>query len=230
MPNSDATITRQNLIKRAFRRIGMDSPSTNEQALAVDLLNDIVKEIDAEGRWLWTASNTPTALTLVASQASYATGATATTIATNILRLERVELIRGGMYLPIRIVDKTESISTWERESGNTGEPLMVYLERLPVLTDNKMWFYPTPNSAYSAQYYYRRRLYDFDNASDNPDFPQDWAQRLVKRLAYELAPEYGVPLAERQLLAAEATQAMAAGKAANSEAVDPTPIQAEYL
>jgi hypothetical protein len=71
LSNSDATITRTELIKRAFRRIGIWTPSTNDLSNAVGLLNDVVKMIDVHGKWLWAIDNTPTALTISSGTQSY---------------------------------------------------------------------------------------------------------------------------------------------------------------
>lgn len=230
MSDSNATITRTKLIQRAFRRIGIDSPSTNELGLGVELLNDIIKELDEEGRFLHAVSNTPSTLALVSGQASYDVASDG--IPSYMLSLERVEIVRGeGTLEPIRIIDKSESISTYEREGTTGGDPHMVYLERQPNMANQKIWFYPTPSAAVNIQIYFRRPLYDFDNASDNPDVPQSWNQKLVKRLAYELAPEYGVPLAERQLIKAECDEAMKKGWAAQEEkTAEPKPVQATYF
>jgi hypothetical protein len=45
----------------------------------------------------------------------------------------------------------------------------------------------------------YRRPIYDFDEASDIPDFPIQWPRLLVLRLQQELGKVYGIPLAERE-------------------------------
>lgn len=228
MANSDSTITRQNLIKRAFRRIGIDTPSPSKQALAVPLLNAIVKELDTEGRWLWTVSNSESSLTISSGTRSYVTGSTATTIATNILALERVDLYIGTSYTPLDIIDKSESISSHLREG--TGQPVACFLEVAPVMTSQKLHFFQTPDATYTVKYSYRRRLYDFDNASDNPDFPQDWEQRLVKGLASELAPEYGLPLVEQEKLKRDWEEEKRKGLAANAEVVSPTRQRGVYF
>ena len=49
---------------------------------------------------------------------------------------------------------------------------------------------------------YYRRPLYDFTAATDNPDMPQMWNRFLEYRLAMDLAPMHGAPIEERQMLA----------------------------
>lgn len=228
MANSDSTITRTNLIKRSFRRIGIKNPSTLDQANAVDLLNAVIKELDAEGRWLWAISNTVTTLTLVASTRSYSVGTAPTGIASNIMGLETFELVQGASYVPLRIIEKTEALTTTLREG--VGTPSLVYLEKAPVMTNQKIHVFQSPGTGYTAQYTYRRRLYDFDNASDNPDFPQEWEQKLVRILSAELAPEFGIPLDERQLLMMEAEKAKLQSLSNNSETSDATSIVTTYF
>ena len=46
--------------------------------------------------------------------------------------------------------------------------------------------------------YSYKRPLYDFDKATDNPDMPSGWGRYLTLRLAHDLSPEYGLALDER--------------------------------
>ena len=53
-------------------------------------------------------------------------------------------------------------------------------------------------------RYVIKRPLYDFDNASDNPDMPQGWSRYLAKRLAYDLCGPYHIMVDERTLLKAE--------------------------
>lgn len=45
---------------------------------------------------------------------------------------------------------------------------------------------------------WYKRPLYDFDAASDNPDFPQQWSRLLIYRLSADLADMYRKSLEER--------------------------------
>lgn len=47
----------------------------------------------------------------------------------------------------------------------------------------------------------------DFDAASNNPQFPIEWANAIIWNLAVELAPEYALSLKERMLLKAEAKE-----------------------
>jgi hypothetical protein len=67
------------------------------------------------------------------------------------------------------------------------------------------MHVFPTTDS-YSAlhkklYFVYQRPFEDFDAATDNPDFPQEWYDAVTYGLATRLAPEYGVPNTERKTL-----------------------------
>jgi hypothetical protein len=231
MPNSNSTNTRTELIQAAFRRIGMDNPSTNEIGLAVGTLNDLVAELDPEGRWLWAISNTETELTLVAGTRSYSVGTAPTGIASGILNLETVVLYRssGAQRIPLKIIDKTESINSFELET-TSGEPYLVYLETAPNAADQKIHFLPTPSTADTVKYTFQRSLYDFDSASDTPDFKRSMRLSLQKILSYELSPQYGVPAGERQLLALESAEARRKLFAHNSEKVTCERTQIQYF
>jgi len=54
-------------------------------------------------------------------------------------------------------------------------------------------------------RYSYKRPLFDFDSATDNPDMPQGWEQYLIYRLAFELASDtdYNLPTEKIQVLRA---------------------------
>jgi hypothetical protein len=71
--------------------------------------------------------------------------------------------------------------------------------------------FYPTPdaNTASSTTFVFTGvyPIQDFDASTDNPDFPGYYFLALTWLLAKELAPEYGVPLAERGMIAKEAKE-----------------------
>lgn len=194
---STATVTRTELVQLAYRRIGIHNPSNTEVANGVLLLNAILKTLDPLAKWSWASVSTVASLTLTASQRSY--DYTTDGIAANIFELLHVDRVNGTNLTPITIIDTTEALTTSEREG--TGEPYLVWLERKPVLTDQKLHFFPTASAAYTFEYTYRRRLYDFTASTDNPDFPGEANLPLAKMLADELAPEYGIPLDKRQIL-----------------------------
>ena len=47
----------------------------------------------------------------------------------------------------------------------------------------------------------YKRPLYDFDSAYDNPDFPLGWEDYLIYKLAVRLGPDYDLGMEQRSQL-----------------------------
>ncbi len=73
------------------------------------------------------------------------------------------------------------------------------------------MYVWPTPDSVSDRlRFSYSRRIQDFDTSTDNADIPVEWLECLTKALMAAVAPAYGKPLQERQLLIADAAQALA--------------------
>jgi hypothetical protein len=85
-----------------------------------------------------------------------------------------------------------------QSNKGSSGPPIEVWYH--PTLTTGTLYVWPVDGGAnwdkilLSAQYYPD----DFDAASDNPEFPIEWANTLVWNLAAELASEYGLPEKEQ--------------------------------
>ena len=226
---ADFSVTRTDLIELAYSILGVTEISNDETALAVKILNAMVRNLDSRGTWLWAIDNTESTLTLVGAQQEYATGATSTTIATDILKLEWCAVLTPSDRKELVILDKKSSLRTALKDD-TSAEPEAVHLERATLRANNKMLFYPTPNSAYSVVYHYRRPLFEFDAASDNPDVPQDWFSTLYKMLAYELSPHFGKPLTERQLLKAEAEESLKNVDAFQTDRPAYIPLKTEYF
>lgn len=51
----------------------------------------------------------------------------------------------------------------------------------------------------------YRRPLFDFDTASDTPDFPREWPRTLLYKVAFDLGDLYGIPIDERRVMVEKA-------------------------
>jgi hypothetical protein len=187
----------------ALRQLGNVNPSNTERANAVIYLNSLLKRLDPKADWKWTWVYTPGSITTVANQRSYTVAADS--LASNIYRIEHVDKVVGTTLSPITVIDTYERLSSVDREG--TGEPQWAFLQTAPVLANQKLDFLPTPDAAYTYQYTYRRRLYDFTAATDNPDFPGEWILSLATMLASLLSREYGMQLQERLDLKNEASQ-----------------------
>ncbi len=227
---ADFDVTRDQLIDLSLSMLGISEPSSEDRAVAVRVLNSLIRFLDITGKWLHAIDNTQTNLTLVGNQAEYSTGALATNIATQYFKLEYAAVLIGGEEdPPLVIFSKDEALQTPLR-SDTPAQPIAVHLERARLLSDNKMQFFPTPNSAYTVVYNFRRPLWDFDNPTDNPDITSGFALPLQKLLAAELAPHFGTTLPERQQMIQEGQFQF--NQAVDGIADEPSyePLEAEYF
>lgn len=77
---------------------------------------------------------------------------------------------------------------------GNSGVPVQFYYD--PARATGKLYIWPAPqNITQVLKFTYLRPIEDFDAATNDPDFPQEWLETLKYQLAVRLAPEYGVML-----------------------------------
>lgn len=62
-----------------------------------------------------------------------------------------------------------------------------------PKTGNAALYLWPTPNDVTNlVKFGYMRPLFDFQNATDTPDFPQEWLLVITYQLAVLLAPRYG--------------------------------------
>lgn len=192
MPDSDFKPTREEMIRAAFRRCGIQNPSTVQMAVGLFSFQLVIKDLDPEAKHIWTRSLTPHSLTTVAAQSSYATGATATTIPLYIQEIDKAFLYRSSQHEPLDVYELEEAQDTYLKD--DTGEPVAVALEKFPNPADQKLWVYPTPNAAFTIKLLFQRKLYDADEAAGNPDFPGHWYRAVILCVAEVLGGDYGAP------------------------------------
>lgn len=202
------SISRDDLIKGALRKIGVvpqgETPTADMITEAAQALNLLVKSWQADGMPLWALRTY--AVTLTAGTNSYEIG-TGKTINTD-KPLKVIQAwnrdINSNVDIPMRIITKQEySILGNKTTSGN---PIQIYYE--PLRDHGVLHVFPTPTTteATNNRIYitYQRPFEDFNISTDTPDFPQEWYLAVMYGLAFLLAPEYGVPIDQRQLLAKE--------------------------
>lgn len=69
------------------------------------------------------------------------------------------------------------------------------------------LWQVPASPITELVKFTWRKLIEDFDAATDDPDFPQEWIMTLVFNLAVVMAPEYDVPPAKFDQLVGLAAQ-----------------------
>jgi hypothetical protein len=206
MTTSNTTIyelDRDDLISAAMRKLGVlskgQSPDAEDLANGQTALNGLVAEFQTLGMPLWKRNQY--SLTLTSNIASYTIGVGQTVNTPFPLKLQSV-VVRdsSGSAQEVFPVARTEFNLL---NTSSTGKPNQYTYQTFVNSGVLKLW--PKPDSAYVLELTYTEPLEGFTAASETPDFPQEWQNALVYGLAVLLAPEYGVPLNDRQVLAKEA-------------------------
>jgi len=202
------SVNRDDLIKGALRKIGVvaqgESPTPDQTTEAAFALNLLVKSWEADGMPLWALRTTP--ITLIAGKNTYTMG-----VGQEIDTDKPLKLIQawnrstGNIDIPMRLLTKQEYNILGNK--ATSGKPIQLYFE--PGVTSSDIHLFPTPAAAdvleSTIYVVYQRPYTDFNVSTDAPDFPQEWYDAVLYGLAVRLAPEYGVPLDQRQLLGREA-------------------------
>lgn len=201
-------LTRNQFIEAALRKLGVlaldQTPSSTEYTNGLLALNALVGEFRTKGLQIWQRTTYTMSLTNGTSSYLIGSGQTLNTpYPLHLLQAVRADAIQGTR-IPVEVIaDYNFSLLP----SNSSGTPIQItYQPRINVGTV-KVW--PTPDS-YAATNVtliltYLRPLEYFNNTSDTADFPEEWVSAIIYNLAVRLAPEYGIPLQDRQLLIKEA-------------------------
>lgn len=208
--STNYSTTRDDIIKRALRLIGVlsqgETPTDTQITEASVALNSLVKAWQTDGLPLWALKQTP--ITLTNNTASYSIGIGQTVNVPKPLKITQAFIrdINSNVDVPLRIVTKQEYNVLGNKTSS--GKPVQVYYD--PQRESGTLYVYPVPTSVEASLYtiyiVYQRPFEDFDSATDEPDFPQEWFDAVTYGLACRLAPEYGLPPQERKMLWNEMT------------------------
>jgi hypothetical protein len=207
---ADFSVTRDEIIKRALRLLGVIAQGQTPSAIMIEeaasALNGLVKAWMADGMPLWAMKQA--ALTMVDGQKAYTIKIGGDLSIYKPLKVYQAWLHNNdtNIDVPMRILTRQEYNILGNKETQ--GMPIQVYYE--PLRDEGIMHLFPRPDS-YSADncevvFVYQRPFEDFDAATDNPDFPQEWYDAVTYGLATRLAPEYGIPTSDRKTLWQEMT------------------------
>ncbi len=207
--STNYTTNRDQLITRALRicsEVGTGDPvSPDRLAECALVLNDIFKEWEALGMQLWKRATIP--VPLVASTGSYTIGlgSAVSTIAPLKVLQAWTTLTSSGADIPVTLITKQE-YDDWSNKTQD-GSVTQAYYNP-PGATNNELqgtlYVLDRPSIDFAANNTLSLTgifpMQDFDQASDTPDIPSYMFNALVWALVEQLAPEAGVPLAERSM------------------------------
>lgn len=208
--STDFSVTRDDIIKRALRLIGVlaqgETPTADQVSEAAFALNGLVKTWQTDGMPLWAIRSYSVPLT--AGTASYRIGISQTINTPKPLKVLQAwnhDTITN-VDIPMRLITKQEYNILGNKTSS--GNPIQVYYD--PQNTYGDLYVFPVPTAQEAANntihIVYQRPFEDFDASTDTPDFPQEWYDAVTYGLATRLAPEYGVGSADRKMLWQEMT------------------------
>ena len=208
--STDFSVTRDDIIKRALRLIGVlaqgELPSTDQVTEASLALNSLVKAWQADGMPLWAIKST--SIALLNGVKDYEIG-----IGKSINIPKPLKVLQAynhndtsNVDIPLRIVTKSDYNMLGNKTSP--GNPIQIYYN--PQSNYGILSVFPVPTtveqSSNTINIFYQRPFEDFDASTDTPDFPQEWYDAVTYGLAGRLAPEYGLPATERKMLWQEMT------------------------
>lgn len=196
---------RDNIIKAALRKCGVlaegETPSTESVTNCTQALNNIVVRFAVLGMPLWKRTELP--VTLIAGTAAYSIA--------NSLKAPQVILRDTTGGVQYELIPKSK-YDLNRLPSTATGAP--VHFSFNPNLENGTLTVWPIPDSTAATTkaltVVYQKEFDGFVNATDTPDFPTYWTDALIYELAVNVAPEYGVPLQDRQTLKQEAATYLA--------------------
>jgi len=213
MSQYDYSQTRDNIIKRALRLLGViaqgENPTTVQTDEAAIALNGLVKAWQADGMPLWAIKTK--GIPLKKGKNLYVLGESQ--VAPDITMTKPLKVLQAWHYnaasnvnVPLRIVTQQEYNMLGNKEMP--GSPVQIWYQ--PLKDTGELHVYLTPDSYTETNlmlyFVYQSIFADFDASTDVPDFPQEWYDAITYGLATRLAPEYGVPAGDRKTLWQEMT------------------------
>jgi hypothetical protein len=212
------TATRDFIIQEAFRKIGRlgdyePTPITDGRlTVGINALNALVKSLHNEGMPLWAITEQTIPMSnwfnISTTGVSIGPGATINQILKPLKILQALRIDTSStpsLSVPLNIY----TYEDYERLSMKASQGAPVHIFYQPQEFIGNIWLWLSPDSYWNVngQLYirYQRMFQDFNAATDQPDFPVEWHEALIYLLAVRIAPVYGVPLPDRQMLTKEA-------------------------
>jgi len=178
------------IIKAALRKVlirdGSVTPSTQEFADGLEVLNDMINSWSAQYNMVY--EDTVEDLTIPSSTQSITIGATGTLVTARPLSIKIATLKSGNTEYPMRIIDEVQYSRYTDKTSG--GQPNTIYYRN--TFPNGTIYFELTTNVTYTLKLTSMKYLGEFaDGTTDNP-LPPHYEAALKANLVLALADEMG--------------------------------------
>jgi len=199
------SLQRDAVINGALRKLAVLSGGSSAESFEItngaEALNAMIKGFQADGMPVWAIKkySFPT----VANVATYNIGVGQTLNTPMPLKVVQGLRAQGtSSNVPMQVV--TNYNYNLLPTVNAAGTPVNVYYQPLSNYGVVNLW--PTPADATTTiTLVYQRPFEDMVTSTDDFDFPPYWTEALIYGLAWRLAGEYGVPVADRGVLTKEA-------------------------
>lgn len=199
-------LTRNQFIEAAMRKVGAlargQTPAAEDYTNNTIALNALIAAYQGLGMSVWKRidySITPTTNT------NYTIGAGETIDTPFPLNINYAYMLHtaSGAKTEVREVTQDEFNRL---NSTSTGLPNQYMY--IPKINKGTLSVWPKATTAVTTDYtlhlVYQAPFEGFTAAGETADFPQEWQNPLIYGLALAIAPEYGLPLDDRKILAEE--------------------------
>jgi len=204
------SLSRDDISTAAMRKLGVIADGQTPSALNLtntsQALNTLVAQFRALGMPLW-ARNTYTFSPTAGTQLyQIGTGKTLNTpYPLKMLQAYRIDST-GTTKIPMEIVANF-NFNIYPTNSG--GSPIQMTYQ--PKVNYGEIQLWPVPDATAASQstitIVYQTPFQYFTSSTDTADFPEEWYLPLIYNLAVLIAPEWGIPLPDRQALQREAKE-----------------------
>jgi hypothetical protein len=220
--NTISLLTRDEIINAALRKLMVlsegVSPSATQTTNAAQALNIIVAEFRTLGMSVWARSSYQ--LTIVPTQSAYVFGVGQAVNTPYPNYIYEIVYVPGPNFDTQIELNDMAIIDFNLLPLGSSGIPVNFNYQPGNNIGTLKVW--PTPDTTVPTGSYlsitYQRPIEVFDASTDNPDFPQEWGNALIYRLALSLCDEYGVPDTKQARIEAQAEKHLATALSNSNE------------
>ena len=197
-------LSRDEILTAALRKLAVlaegQTPTAQNLSDGQMALNGAIAQLRSLGMPLWARSE----YTFTPTTNVYTIGTGQTLNTPFPVRLLQVYRSNGSAKIPLEIEARQDFNIL---PVSNNGTPLKVNYQ--PNINSGVLSFWPTPDSTNTETItiVYQRPYQYFTTGTETLDFPEEWYNALIYTTAVLLAPEWSVPITDRQLLKAEAKE-----------------------
>jgi len=191
-------MTRDQLITAALRKLGViaegQTPSAQNLSDGQIAVNGAIAFMKGLGMPLWARSE----YTFTPTTSGYTIGSGMTLDTPYPVKLLQAYRTETNTKIPMDIVAR-EDFNILPVSSS--GSPIKINYQPYINWGQISLWPVPPSTNTSTVTIVYQRPFQYFTSASETLDFPEEWQVPLIYQIAVLLAPEWGIPLPDRESL-----------------------------